>query len=44
MCPTAMLDLLNDPDQARVARAMAAMFQMKKLDIAALYAAADQTS
>ena len=42
VCPTAMLDLLNDPDQDRVARAMAAMFQMKKLDIAALYAAADR--
>ncbi len=42
VCPTAMLDLLNDPDRARVDRAMAAMFQMKKLDIAALYAAADQ--
>jgi predicted 3-demethylubiquinone-9 3-methyltransferase (glyoxalase superfamily) len=37
--------LMNDPDQSRVDRAMTAMFQMKKLDIAALYAAAaDQTT
>jgi predicted 3-demethylubiquinone-9 3-methyltransferase (glyoxalase superfamily) len=36
---------MNDPDQSRVDRAMTAMFQMKKLDIAALYAAAaDQTT
>ena len=40
--PANWADLMNDPDQARVDRAMTAMFQMKKLDIAALYAAADQ--
>jgi len=39
--PTAMLDLLNDPDAGRSARAMRAMMQMTKLDIAALQAAAD---
>ena len=32
---------MNDPDKDRVERAMQAMFQMKKLDIAALQAAAD---
>ena len=42
--PANWADLMNDPDQARVDRAMTAMFQMKKLDIAALYAAADQTT
>jgi predicted 3-demethylubiquinone-9 3-methyltransferase (glyoxalase superfamily) len=33
--------LMNDPDKDRVQRAMQAMFQMTKLDIAALEAAAD---
>ena len=33
--------LMNDPDKDRVERAMQAMFQMQKLDIAALQAAAD---
>ena len=33
--------LMNDPDKDRVERAMQAMFQMRKLDIAALEAAAD---
>ena len=32
---------MNDPDKDRVERAMQAMFQMQKLDIAALQAAAD---
>ena len=36
-----LADLLNDPDPARAAWAMQAMFGMKKLDIAALEAAAD---
>jgi hypothetical protein len=36
-----MAELLNDPDPARGQRAMQAMFAMKKLDMAALYAAAD---
>jgi predicted 3-demethylubiquinone-9 3-methyltransferase (glyoxalase superfamily) len=34
-------DLMTDPDPERVNRAMAAMFTMQKLDIAALQAAAD---
>ncbi|WP_327237932.1 VOC family protein [Streptomyces sp. NBC_01317] len=40
--PAAMAELMNDPDQSRAQRAMKAMFGMKKLDIAALYAAADE--
>ncbi|MEE1930989.1 VOC family protein [Streptomyces sp. TRM 70351] len=39
--PTALDELLADPDPARVQRATAAMFGMRKLDIAALRAAAD---
>ena len=35
--------MLNDPDQGRGQRAMRAMLNMKKIDVAALYAAADQT-
>lgn len=42
VCPTALLELLSDPDKGRAGRATQAMFQMKKIDIAALYAAADQ--
>jgi predicted 3-demethylubiquinone-9 3-methyltransferase (glyoxalase superfamily) len=34
--PTAMLEMLEHPDRAKVERAFAAMMQMKKLDIAAL--------
>ncbi len=41
VCPAGMADLLNDPDQARGQRAMRAMLGMKKIDVAALYAAAD---
>jgi predicted 3-demethylubiquinone-9 3-methyltransferase (glyoxalase superfamily) len=41
VCPIALIDLVNDPDPQRSKRAMEAMFQMKKLDIAALQAAAD---
>jgi predicted 3-demethylubiquinone-9 3-methyltransferase (glyoxalase superfamily) len=44
VCPTELIELINDPDQGRSARAMSAMFQMKKLDIAALRAAADQAA
>ena len=44
VCPTELLELVNDPDQGRAARAMAAMFKMKKLDIAALRAAADEAA
>ena len=39
--PRALLELQQDPDPARAARANAAMMTMGKLDIAALYAAAD---
>lgn len=39
--PAGWESLINDPDPDRVSRAMAAMFTMKKLDIAALQAAAD---
>ena len=38
--PKRMNELLADPDRAKAARAMAAMMTMKKLDIAALEAAA----
>ena len=41
--PEALHELLHDPDEARSQRAMSAMFEMKKIDVAALYAAADQT-
>jgi predicted 3-demethylubiquinone-9 3-methyltransferase (glyoxalase superfamily) len=39
--PTGMDELFADPDKSRAERAMRAMFVMKKLDIAALKAAAD---
>ena len=39
--PAIMPKLLADPDRARASRAMQAMLKMKKLDIAALEAAAD---
>jgi predicted 3-demethylubiquinone-9 3-methyltransferase (glyoxalase superfamily) len=39
--PTGMDELFADPDPTRAQRAMQAMFGMKKLDIAALQAAAD---
>lgn len=39
--PDGLVDLLNDPDSDRAARATEAMLAMKKLDIAALRAAAD---
>ena len=41
--PVGMVELINDPDQARGQRAMKAMLGMKKLDLAAIEAAADQT-
>ena len=34
--PTVFLEMLRDPDQAKVARVTAAMFTMKKFDIGAL--------
>jgi predicted 3-demethylubiquinone-9 3-methyltransferase (glyoxalase superfamily) len=40
--PVAMIELLNDPDKDRANRAMAAMLKMKKLDLAAIEAAADR--
>ncbi|QIP87965.1 VOC family protein [Streptomyces sp. Tu 2975] len=40
--PVALEELLKDEDEARAQRAMKAMLGMKKLDVAALYAAADQ--
>ena len=39
--PTGMEELFSDPDQSRATRAMEAMFTMRKLDVAALQAAAD---
>jgi predicted 3-demethylubiquinone-9 3-methyltransferase (glyoxalase superfamily) len=39
--PTALPELLSDPDPQRSQRAMAAMLQMKKIDIAELEKAAD---
>jgi predicted 3-demethylubiquinone-9 3-methyltransferase (glyoxalase superfamily) len=41
VCPIGFLELVNDPDTERVNRAMRAMLGMKKLDLAALQAAAD---
>ena len=40
VCPAVLETLLTDPDEGRRNRAMAAMLQMSKLDIAALEAAA----
>jgi predicted 3-demethylubiquinone-9 3-methyltransferase (glyoxalase superfamily) len=42
--PSEMPKLLSDPDPGRARRAAEAMFTMKKLDIAALRAAADDTA
>jgi predicted 3-demethylubiquinone-9 3-methyltransferase (glyoxalase superfamily) len=39
--PTALPKLLSDPDQGRAQRAMAAMLQMTKIDVAAVERAAD---
>ena len=39
--PRALIELQRDPDPARARRANDAMLQMGKIDIAALYAAAD---
>ena len=38
--PTRLIELLNDPDRERAARATKAMFEMRKIDIAAVEAAA----
>ena len=40
--PADWADLINDPDKERAQRAMTAVFGMKKIDIAAVYAAADK--
>lgn len=40
--PTDLGKLMSDPDEGRAQRAMTAMLGMKKLDVAALHAAADQ--
>ncbi len=40
--PAGMGELMSDPDEGRGQRAMKAMFGMKKIDVAALYAAADE--
>ncbi|HEX4904307.1 MAG TPA: VOC family protein [Acidimicrobiales bacterium] len=39
--PEGMAELFDDPDPARAARAMRAMLGMKKIDVAAMRAAAD---
>jgi predicted 3-demethylubiquinone-9 3-methyltransferase (glyoxalase superfamily) len=41
VAPAGFTELMNDPDPARADRAMQAVFGMKKIDIAAVYAAAD---
>jgi predicted 3-demethylubiquinone-9 3-methyltransferase (glyoxalase superfamily) len=41
--PAELIDALSDPDPGRAQRAMKAMLGMKKIDIAALRKAADQT-
>ena len=40
--PTRLMELINDPDPQRSQASMAAMLGMKKIDIAAVQAAADQ--
>ena len=40
--PAALEQLLSDADEGRAQRAMQAMLGMKKIDVAALYAAAEQ--
>ena len=39
--PKRLIELLSDPDEAKAQRAMAAMLEMRKIDIAAVEAAAD---
>ncbi len=39
--PKRMMELMNDPDEEKSKRALSAMMQMKKLDVAALEAAAE---
>ncbi|MEU9112937.1 VOC family protein [Streptomyces sp. NPDC048483] len=42
VAPAGIAELMSDPDQSRATRAMRAMLGMKKIDMAALQAAADQ--
>jgi predicted 3-demethylubiquinone-9 3-methyltransferase (glyoxalase superfamily) len=42
--PARLMELIGDPDEARGQRAMAAMLEMRKIDIAAVEAAADAVS
>ena len=42
VCPVGMAEMINDPDEGRSQRAMAAMLGMGKIDLAALRAAADE--
>jgi predicted 3-demethylubiquinone-9 3-methyltransferase (glyoxalase superfamily) len=42
VCPAGMAEVLNDPDAARAERAMRAMLDMKKLDVGARRAAAQE--
>jgi predicted 3-demethylubiquinone-9 3-methyltransferase (glyoxalase superfamily) len=42
--PTRLYELLSDPDEGRSHRAMQAMLQMRKIDIATMEAAADNTT
>ena len=39
--PARLIELLGDPEEAKAQRAMAAMLEMRKIDIAAVEAAAD---
>jgi predicted 3-demethylubiquinone-9 3-methyltransferase (glyoxalase superfamily) len=39
--PAGLLELVNDPDPGRATRATQAMYQMRKIDLAAIRAAAD---
>jgi len=41
VCPEIMAEMMTDPDQSSLVRGMKAMLGMKKIDIAALQAAAD---
>jgi predicted 3-demethylubiquinone-9 3-methyltransferase (glyoxalase superfamily) len=41
VCPVGMNEMLNDPDRERSNRAMQAVYGMRKIDVAALMAAAD---
>ncbi len=42
--PVRLIELLSDPDEEKAQRAMAAMLEMRKIDIAAVEAAADSST